>query len=73
MNDVFPYLKHEMQEQEEIGIRYRSLEFNRLNQLEYDGSSKKMFVPVFNETSMTKITQVCQIIVFYSGILDGVT
>lgn len=45
-----------MQQQEKIGIRYRGLEFNRLNQLEYDGSSEKMFVPVFDETSMTKIT-----------------
>ena len=62
-----------MQEQEKIGIRYRGLEFNRLNQLKYDGSSEKMFIPVFDETSMTKIAQVCQIIVLYSGILYGVT
>lgn len=62
-----------MQQQEKIGIRYRGLEFNRLNQLEYDGSSEKMFIPVFDETSMTKITQICQIIVLYGRILDGVT
>lgn len=62
-----------MQQQEKIGIRYRGLEFNRLNQFEYDGSSEKMFIPVFDETSMTKITQICQIIVLYGRILDGVT
>lgn len=62
-----------MQQQEKIGIRYRGLEFNCLNQLEYDGSSEKMFIPVFDETSMTKITQICQIIVLYGRILDGVT
>lgn len=50
------YLKHEVQQQQKIRVRYGGLEFDRLDQLEHDRSSEEVLVSVSGEATVTEIT-----------------